>query len=509
MRILPLIAAALVFPATVPAAADERPPNVILILADDLGWCDLSTNATCFGHASDTYATPAIDTLAREGVAFPNAYSAGANCAPTRASLLSGQSPARHGVYTVQHLDRTGKGPKPPLRGAPNRQDLRADVVTLAEALHGAGYATAHFGKYHVGGHEGGAATLPLSQGFDANFGGGRDGGPGRYHARDDGTFGDRIGPELDGFTTPDGHVTDAITSAAIDFIDAHADRPFFLHVGHYAVHTPIRGQGRADLVETCRARLESTPSAMGHDNVHYAALVAGLDASVGALMEHLRTTHGPDGRPLAENTLVVFTSDNGGLAGPTRNGPLRGQKGEFHEGGIRVPLILWMPERLPAALVRRVPVATVDLYPTILDAAGVPSPAMGQAQDGVSLMPIAMDPRVDLAPRSLVWHFPGYLIGNGRDARPRTQLRHGRWKLVHEYEAGTTRLYDLELDIGESVDVAATYPGVTAMLLRELGEWLEALRPAMPTTRSSGETVAIPRVGASDPDGECDQGAP
>ena len=488
-------------------AADDRAPNIVLILADDLGWCDLSTGATSLGNGSDVYQTPAIDALARDGVAFTNAYSAGANCAPTRASLLSGQYPVRHGVYTVGGLNRAGKGATPPLRGARNRGDLRAEILTIAEALGHGGYATAHFGKYHVGGHEGGTATMPESQGFDANFGGGKAGSPRRYHAKDDGTFGDRIGDSLDAYAEAGTHLTDALTAAAIDFGDRHRDEPFFLHVGHYAVHTPIKGQGRRDLRERFAARIAEAPGVMGHRNADYAALVAGLDESVAALLQHLRTTTDAAGRPLASNTLVIFTSDNGGLAGPTRNGPLRGQKGEFHEGGVRVPLILWMPGHLPAGLVRHAPVSSIDLYPTLLAAAGLDTPE-GHALDGVSLLPIATNPTSHLASRPLYWHFPGYLVGNGRDARPCTVVRRDHWKLVYTYETASATLYDLATDLGEARDVAVERPAVVASLLADMREWLKRRDAAMPTDGSTGAVVPWPVEPVTKGDGLSGSGA-
>ena len=527
---LPLLTSAVVAN-RLAAAGSPHKPNILFILADDLGWADTSCGRTCYGHASDFYETPNIDRLAREGMSFSSAYAC-PNCAPSRAAIISGQYPPRTRVYNVGDLNR-GIG-EPPLIGPPQNQDVAAALTTMAEMLKSAGYETAHVGKYHVGGHEGGAATLPLAQGFDFNFGGTSAGNPGRYFAHEVSPggwrFNKNIGDRLNAYTAPydaayareyrswaapgyklpatlygtPKHVGDAVTDAALDFMEHDRTNgvPFFLEFNEYLVHTPL--QGRPDLVAKYQAKKLSHPSLIGQDqSVIYAAMVAQFDQQVGRLLAYLNDPNG-DGDTsdsIASNTLVVFFSDNGGYGGATSNYPLRGSKGMFTEGGIREPLVAWMPGTVPAGATNDTPVIMVDCYKTFADLAGakLPDPTR-QPLDGVSLMPLFRGQESTLPPRALYWHFPGYLDTRARPCSVIIKLFGGkRYKLLFFYETRSWSLYDLSDDLGESKDLFATPElrranwAVTENLSADLRHWLDQVGAIYPKDRRTGVTVLPP----------------
>ncbi|MFV2070094.1 MAG: sulfatase, partial [Pirellulales bacterium] len=530
-------------------------PNIIFILADDLGWTDLSGSATNFGYNSDFYETPNLDALATAGMAFTNAYTAGPNCTPTRAALLSGQYAPRptNNLYTVTDLNRTGGREVPligPEQGLPGGGvKLSGAAITIAETLKTAAYVTAHFGKYGVGSTVGESA--PLRQGFDYNFGGTAAGTPGQYHASPGAeaswAFSEKVGPELDPYavpytlaTVPDGnpnspligtrkHLTDAMTEAALDFMEANKEQPFFMNFATYAVHAPTdREQARADLLAKYDHR---PPSAVGHNSPSYAALVEGLDQSVGRIIRYLETTDDPrnPGAKLKDNTLVVFTSDNGGKEPIveelpfTDNGPLKGQKGELDEGGIRVPMIAWMPGRIPAGTVNHTPVTSVDFYPTFAGLAGADLPE-NYLLDGEDLMPILEDPSGQLERNAIYWHFPGYLLVNGSSGRPRSVIRIGDFKLIYNYE----HPYDDEIppfelynvgtreagfesivpnDLGETVNLALDpfWSDVVEIFSDRLSKWLSETGAALPVDAVTGKRVDYPGQMTGDLDGDGD----
>lgn len=491
---------------------EASPKNIVFIMADDLGWSDTSSGRTNLGNPSDFFETPTIARLAGQGMAFTNAYAAGPNCAPTRAALLTGQYAARpnNKVFNVGGLNRGGNNTilVGPAQGLPNGQDeIPGSAVTIAETLKTVGYKTAHLGKYHVGGSMRGVND-PLSQGFDFNFGGGSPGGPGAYHAANSSTgwrFGGNIGPELDTYATPytqqyidqnlkpyaNGanvdslvatakHVSDAMTDAAIDFMNNHDDQPFYLQFHPYAVHSPIgNAQARADLLAKYQDKDQTQPSQIGDNNVSYAALIEGLDQNIARLTHYLETTDDPrnPGRKLSENTLVIFYSDNGGKQNQANNGPLKGEKGELSEGGVRVPMIAWGPGVVPAGSVNHTPVTSVDFYTTFAALAGASSPS-GVTLDGEDLTPILRDSNTALQRNAIYWHFPGYLIGSGRDQRPQTAMRSndvdGQWKLIYNYEDASWELYNLAMDIGELNNLAPEKPlkvfGLGALMV----DWLK-----------------------------------
>jgi arylsulfatase A-like enzyme len=450
------------------AAAAPAPiarPNIILIFADDLGWRDVGW------QGSDFYETPNLDKLAASGMVFSNAYAAAGNCAPSRACLLSGNYTPRHHVYAVKSTDR---GPKNASRlvPIPNRSGLAKDNVTVADALKAAGYATGIFGKWHLDGPEG---AEPGEQGFDTVHQ--------SYHTWSD--------AKADEPQNPKGIFS--LTRGAMGFMERNRDRPFFLYLPHYAIHTVH--QARPETL----ARFQKKKPGAQHSDPLYAACLYDLDAGIGQLLEKLAALG------LEENTLVVFTSDNGGTQKSSQE-PLRGNKGGYYEGGIREPFIASWPAAIKSGSRSDVPVISVDLFPTFLAAAGAPVPA-GKVLDGESLLPLFRGTG-PLARQSIFWHFPGYLGGpviRGRDldvrtsfrSRPVSVIRQGDWKLhvFHEewvLDGGRAKLatnkavelYNLADDLGERHDLAQKEPARRDALLNDLFAWIKhtgAILPSQP----------------------------
>ena len=484
------------------AGSAQATPNIVFIIADDLGWTDTSVGAASLGNGSDFYETPHLESLAKAGMSFTHAYTAGANCAPTRAALLTGQYAPRptNNVYAVGRLQRPGRQEVPlqaPAQGLSNGADqIPSSAITIAETLKTAGYTTAHFGKFHVGDPDGPSGNGPLGQGFDFNYGGNGTGNPGStYFANARGVFASkRIGPELDPFASPGEHLTDATTDAAIDFLRNNSRSPFFMNVAFHAPHTPINRQGRPDLV----AKYQAKPDGARHANDHYAALVEGVDQGVGRIVEFLATTPDPNNpaQMLLDNTLVVFTSDNGGLNRSTDNTPLQGQKGDYTEGGIRVPLFIALPGLVPPGAVNHTPVSTIDFYPTFASLAEAKLPA-GHPVDGVNLTPLLSDASKTLERDALFWHFPGYLLESGRKQRPQSIVRKNmgaaEWKLIYAHETQSFELYNLADDIGEATNLAATKPEVVDALAGELRAWMLEIEAPMPTVKATGIAVPLP----------------
>ncbi|MDY7108830.1 MAG: sulfatase-like hydrolase/transferase [Planctomycetota bacterium] len=452
------------------ASDDDRArPNIILILADDLGWRDAGF------MGSDFHETPHLDRLAAQGLVCTQAYANCANCAPSRAAIMSGQYAPRTGIYTVGAPDR-GRSKHRRLLTPPNRRSLDGGITTLAESLKAAGYATASIGKWHLGA---GPEEGPLGQGFEVNLAGNLAGHPRSY-------FSPYRNEDL-----PDGdtgeYLTARLTDEAIDFVREHREDPFFLYLPYFAVHTPI--QPEADRLKEPRSR---TPGNL-HDDPRYAAMVEGLDANVGRLL------HAVEELDLADRTLVVFTSDNGGNGSFTRMTPLRGFKGTFYEGGIRVPFIARWPGHVPAGRRCETPIIGLDLYPTLLAAAGAALP-QDQPVDGVNLLPL-LTRGEDPAPRALYWHFPAYLqarrdldVGRWRTT-PCGAIRRDDYKLIEFFEDGRLELYDLAHDPGEARSLATALPEKTRELHDELIAWRDALgapvpRQANPDFRPAASSV-------------------
>ncbi len=437
-----------------PAAA-ARKPNIVLIFADDLGWKDVGY------QGSDFMETPNIDRLAREGMVFTAGYAAAGNCAPSRACMVSGTYTPRHHVYAVGSTDR---GPKAAQRliPIPNKSGLAQANVTFADALKAAGYATGIFGKWHLDGKDG---ASPEAQGFDVvfqSYGGWKDREP---------------SPD-----NPKGIYS--LTQAAGEFMEKNKDRPFFVYLSHYAIHTAL--QARASTLERFKAKAPGKQ----HSNPLYAACTYDLDDGIGLLLKKLKDLG------IEDNTMVVFTSDNGGTQQSSQE-PLRGNKGGYYEGGIREPFLIRWPGVTKPGSRCDVPVINVDLFPTFLAAAGAPVPE-GKVLDGESLIPLLKGDGA-LKRQAIFWHFPGYLdnpVIRGRDidvkagfrSRPVSVIHKGDWKLhlFHEewqLDGGREKLpanravelYNLADDIGERKDLAASNPAMRDELLADLFAWMKS----------------------------------
>ncbi len=438
-----------------PDSASASLPNIVLFYIDDLGWADVGFNGSTF------YETPNIDRLAAEGIVFTNAYANAPNCAPSRASLMTGMYPSRHKIYTVGSAAR-GKEEDRKMISVENETTLPLSFVTLAEALQQAGYQTGHFGKWHLG-DEG---FFPEDQGFDVNIGGHHRGHPPA------GYFPPYKMPNLtDG---PEGeYLTDRLTGEALLFIDKNKNTPFFLYLAHYAVHTPL--QAPADVVEKYERKLPAGEQ----NNATYAAMIERVDESVGRVLEAL------DKLGKTDNTLVVFYSDNGGAIQATSNAPLRGYKGMLYEGGIRVPLAMKWPEVIAAGRTTEKPVIGIDFYPTFAEIAQV---AIPEDTDGESLLSVmkGAGPGSD---RNLYWHFPAYLEKAGPmttpwRTTPAAAIRSGDYKLIEFFEEGRRELYNLKTDPGETTDLIEKAPEIAAQLYDEVVQWRIKTGADMPTRK-------------------------
>ena len=430
------------------ARAAPAKPNFVFILADDLGARDLG----CCGNPY--YATPNLDRLAAQGARFTNAYAACPVCSPTRASILTGRYPVRTGV--TDWITGRPSDPKGPVTTPRTATELKLEETTIPEALKPAGYRSASVGKWHLGSH----GFYPTDQGFDVNIGGNESGSPPRSRLPYFGPF------ELPGLTAKEGaFLPELLTRGAVDFIRRNTANPFFLYLAHYSVHIPLGA--RAEEVARHAAK------AGGRYDPTYAAMVEALDASVGSVLSAI----GQSG--IADRTLVVFFSDNGGLnyegkskSRVTDNSPFRAGKGHLFEGGIREPLLMRFPGRIPAGAAIDVPVCSVDLMPTFCDLAGVKS---GPA-DGVSLMPLFRGRK--LRERALYWHYPHY---SNQGGEPGGAVREGDWKLIEFYADGRRELFNLREDPGEKLNLAARRPEIARKLAAGLAAWRKETGAALP----------------------------
>jgi arylsulfatase A-like enzyme len=460
------------------ASVAPRKPNFLFILVDDLGYRDLG----CYG--STFYETPNVDQLAREGARFTHAYAASPVCSPSRASLLTGRHPARMGVTDIVNAAAPADWNRnTAMCPAPSVDRLVHDEVTIAEMLKQEGYATFYAGKWHLGPER----WWPEDQGFDVNKGGIDTGGPygrGRYFTPYD-------NPRL-----PDGppgeHLPDRLATETANFIAANNDKPFLAFLAFYSVHTPL--MARVDLrtkYEEKRRKLDLREKfgvegprevRLVQEHPVFAAMVEAMDLAVGKVLAKL------DELGLRENTVVFFTSDNGGLSTaegwPTSNLPLRAGKGWLYEGGTRVPLIVRWPGITQPGSTTDSPISSPDFFPTIAQMAGL-SPGAREI-DGTSLVPLLGGDR-ELVERPLFWHYPHY--GNQGGA-PAGVVRKGDWKLIEWYEDGRRELFNLRDDIGEKNDLAARQPDLTGRLAAELAAWRERLGAAMPTPNPSYDSA-------------------
>lgn len=421
-------------------ATPRRPPNVVLILMDDMGWRDVGFMGNEFVE------TPHLDRLAKRGLVFTQAYASAPNCAPTRACLLSGQVAPRHGIYTVVDPRQPPGSPWHKLRAADSRSELATEIVTLPEALKSKGYATAFFGMWNLGRGRTGPVT-PGGQGFDTVV------------------FPETLGFAKDAYFDDDGQqLSDRLTDEVLGFMERQKAGPFFVYFADHAIHAPYDPE--PDLLAKYQRKAAAADDQ--RNDPAQAATIETVDRNVGRIVERLATLG------LADDTLVIFTSDNGGTSRYTP--PLKGGKGELTEGGIRVPLVIAGPPVAKPGTTCDVPVASIDLYPTLLELAGAPPPR-GQILDGASLVPVFRG-RADLGQRELFWHFPCYV---GR-ATPSSAIRAGRMKLIEFFEdGGRIELYDLEADPGERRDLATTSPEVAAAMTARLRGWQKETAAALP----------------------------
>ena len=456
-------------------------PNILLINADDLGWGD-----TGF-MGSDFYETPHLDALAAEGMVFTQAYAGAANCAPSRAVMLRGQYSPRHEIYNVGTGTR-GETRRQRLRHIAGTDTLDPALPTWARLFAEAGWRLGQFGKWHMGEDP---KAGPLAHGFHVNVGGNHSGGPPHYFA----PF-KRGVPGLGG--EPEGaHIAEVIAGAAAEFMRENAGRPWLAYVPFFDVHTPI--EARADLI----AHYEKKPPGARHKHAVYAAMVHAMDEAAGRILAVLEET-GQSGR-----TVVIFTSDNGGYGPATSMAPLRGYKGTYYEGGIRVPLVVRWPGVAEAGMKCATPVHQVDLHPTLCELAGITKPE-GLVTDGRSLVPLLRAGKdAALEERPLFWHFPAYLQSYARTdsqrdphfrSRPVSVLRKGAWKLMLYHEewvldggraalpgSRAVELFHLTEDPGETRDLAAVETERMEALLDELLAWISETGAPLATQPNPG----------------------
>jgi len=458
-------AATLAMPGSLFAAkSSERQPNFVFFLIDDLGHSDLSC------YSSSFYETPNIDRLAAEGMRFTDAYAACPVCSPTRASIMTGKYPARLNLTDYLVGRRRGK-----LIPAEYIHQMPLEEVTIAEALKQAGYTTCFIGKWHLGNKP----YWPENQGFDINIGGTQSGMPRNYFWPQW-----RGNPPIEG---RDGeYLTDRLTDEALKFLESKKDKPFLLYLSHYAVHIPL--QAKKDMIEKYKTKSAKQPAKeprflpegkskarQVQDHPVYAGMVESVDESVGRVMSKLEDLG------MADNTVVIFMSDNGGLSTaegfPTSNLPLRAGKGWLYEGGIREPMIIKWPGIVKPNSVCAVPVTSTDFYPTMLEIAGLPLKPK-QHIDGVSLVPLLKGNR-KLQRKAIFWHYPHY--GN-QGGSPGGAVRIGDYKLIEFYEDNRVELYNLKEDVGEKKNLADKLPEKAAELRKMLHTWRKAVDAKMPS---------------------------
>ena len=448
-------------------AALAGPPNVLFILVDDWGWSDAGI------QGSDFYETPRINQFATESLRFTQAYTASPVCSPTRAAIMTGKHPARLDM-TIWHEGARDGGPRNrKLLNAVSNPDLPRKEVTIAELFKQQGYFTAHIGKWHLGN----SAYYPETQGFDINIGGTYWGAPAKFFYPYRGVW-SKSDPELRyvpvGTGKPGDYLPDKLTSHAINIIREQHQRPFFISLWYYTVHTPI--EAKEDMI----ARFKKKQPGKLHKHSIYAGMLASLDENVGRLLDTLKQLN------LDQNTIVILTSDNGGVdfqtsksagAPPTSNAPFRSGKGTLYEGGIRVPLMIRWPDVTKPGKVCDELVLSQDFYPTLAAQIGVPPDKVPQ-NDGVNLMQLLKGEEKKLKSRKLFWHYPHYYPR----MTPASAMRSGNWKLIHYYEDDRVELFDLKNDQSERTDLSAKQPARAIEMKRQLNQWRESVGANSPT---------------------------
>ena len=479
--LLPAILIAIPFLTACSGPRETKPtpkkPNFIIFLVDDLGWRD----GGVFG--SDLYQTPHIDRLAADGMHFRTGYAACTVCSPTRAALMTGKYPAR---THVTDWIRGHQRPFAKLSMPDWTMKLEARHRTIAEALGEAGYRTASVGKWHLmpTGEEDMDDYFPDSHGFDVNIGGNQWGQPGSYfHPYEHPTREGRgIGPMPPGGAEGD-YLTDRLSAEAAKLIEGFGNDPFFIYFPFYSVHTPI--QAKNEDIEHYRPRVNED---MVHTDPAYAAMVTSVDRGVGLVRAKLEVMG------VADNTVIIFTGDNGGLdrqGRPTENKPVRDGKGSAYEGGVRTPALVYWPGVTTAGAVSDEPVITMDFYSTILEIADIPGESDSDSHDddidGLSLVPVLRNPTARLGREALYWHYPHY---HTEGATPYSAIRAGDWRLVEFFEDGRTELYNLRDDVGESNDLAARMPRKAAELKAMLAAWRDDVGAQLPSENPNYDPV-------------------
>ncbi len=430
-------------------------PNIIYINVDDLGWGELGYTG------SKLYESPNIDKLASQSMVFNAGYAPSANCAPSRAACQTGQWAPRTGVYTVLSSKR-GPSHQRKLIPTKNTTTIKKDNLTIGAILKNAGYATATMGKWHI-------SKNPLENGYELNIGGSHDGGP--YHG---GYFSPFEYPNL--VVKEKGTcLTDILTDHAIKFVTTKRDKPFFLYLPYFSVHSPL--EGKPELV----AHFKEKAKKLGlKTDPRLVAMLATMDANIGRLMKAL------DDNNLADNTIVIFTSDNGGVYKFNDEHPLRAGKGSYYEGGIRVPFLIRWPAKIKPSE-NATPISGLDIFPTLVAAAGAKVPAT-KILDGVNFLP-ELTGSGKINDRALFWHFPIYLSAGNKDCqdplfrtRPGSAIRHGDWKLIEYFENGDIELYNLKHDPREQKNLAKSNPEKANELLKELKDWRKLTNAPVPT---------------------------
>ena len=431
-------------------------PNIVLIVADDLGWSDLSY------MGSEYYETPNIDKLSKSGMTFYNGYASSANCAPSRATMLSGKYHTEHGIYTVRNSDRGSRKTRK-IIPIETKTTLDLDFFVIPEMLKEMGYTNGHFGKWHLGD----VGFHPEQSGFDVNIGGNKHGGPGGY-------FAPYPNPELE--NEPKGeYLTDRIGDEVVKFIDINKENNFFAYVPFFSVHTPI--QSKPDY----QKKYSNKDSNEYHNRADYAGMIQSLDENIGKILDKI------DALNLSENTLIIFTSDNGGIRAISNQYPLRAGKGSYYEGGIKVPMIFSWKGKIEAKTESYERVSNLDFYPTIKKLVGYNESI---DLDGEDLTPIFKGEK--LKKRELYFHFPVYLepyrvqLDSGTDplfrTRPGTVIIKDNWKLHHYYEDNKFELYDLEKDVSESENLSEIKKEKKNELLIDLNNWRKTNNAPIPS---------------------------
>ena len=431
-------------------------PNIVLIVADDLGWSDLSY------MGSEYYETPNIDKLSKSGMTFYNGYASSANCAPSRATMLSGKYHTEHGIYSVGNSDRGSRKTRK-IIPIETKTTLDLDFFVIPEMLKEMGYINGHFGKWHLGD----VGFHPEQSGFDVNIGGNKHGGPGGY-------FAPYPNPQLE--NEPKGeYLTDRIGDEVVKFIDINKENNFFAYVPFFSVHTPI--QSKPDY----QKKYSNKDSNEYHNRADYAGMIQSLDENIGKILDKI------DALNLSENTLIIFTSDNGGIRAISNQYPLRAGKGSYYEGGIKVPMIFSWKGKIEAKTESYERVSNLDFYPTIKKLVGYNESI---DLDGVDLTPIFKGEK--LKKRELYFHFPVYLepyrvqLDSGTDplfrTRPGTVIIKDNWKLHHYYEDNKFELYDLEKDVSESENLSEIKKEKKNELLIDLNNWRKTNNAPIPS---------------------------